>query len=85
MPFPRHYFYTFLTAAPPEVIPDPNARAVHRLLSVINPTDAPILVAAIESGADCLVTGNSRHFTPAVATSVGFPIFSPAEYVARLA
>ena len=46
-----------------------------------SPFGAP---AAILSASDCLVTGNSRHFTPEVERCVGFRILSPAAYLAEL-
>ncbi len=66
---------------PPEVMQDPAPAALQRTLSLINPADAVILAAALTSHADCLVTGNTRDFTPAVAAASGLRILTPTEYV----
>ena len=73
----------FLTEAPPEVCPDPTVDAVSQARAWIHPNDAPILAPMMTSGADCLVTGNSRHFTADVARRAGVRIVSPADYVAE--
>jgi predicted nucleic acid-binding protein len=75
---------TFLTNAPPEVCADPLPAEVRRVSAFINATDAPILAAAIKCGADCLVTGNTRHFTAQVARQANLAIFTPAAYLAHV-
>lgn len=75
---------TLLTNAPPEICADPTPAEVRRAAHWINLDDAPILAAALNAGADCLVTGNTRHFTQAVADSAGIPNMTPAGYLARL-
>jgi predicted nucleic acid-binding protein len=46
--------------------------------------DAPILLAAIETGADYLVTGDLEHFGPYFGQSVGgVHILRPRDYLAR--
>ena len=75
----------FLTQAPPELWPDPTPQEIERARECINPADAPILAAALRSEADCIVTGNTRHFTPNVARRAGVAIFTPAEYEEQLA
>jgi predicted nucleic acid-binding protein len=74
----------FLTVTPPEICPDPSDEANELALALIHWKDAPILAAMIISGADCLVTGNSRHFTADVARQAGIRIVSPADYVSAL-
>ncbi len=44
-------------------------------------TQMPHLAAAIQSDADCLVTGNTRHFTAEVAERAGIAILRPADYM----
>ena len=51
---------TFLLNAPPEVIPDPPHGAVATLQPSVNPMDAPIIAAALSSGAEFLVSGDLR-------------------------
>lgn len=76
--------HTFLTHAPPELCADPTLKEAEIARRLIHPSDAPILAAARTSGADCIVTGNTRHFTPTVAQRGGIKIFTPAPYVAQL-
>jgi len=75
----------FLRDTPPDFAVDPTLEEVQAVAHCINWTDAPILAAAIKSGADCLVSGNTRHFTQAAAACAGIPILTPAAYVATLA
>lgn len=75
---------TFLVNAPPELTGDPRPAEVGHMGSFINAVDAPILAAAVQSGADCLVTGNTRHFTAEVARQAKISIFTPAAYLATL-
>ena len=44
-------------------------------------TDEPFLEAAIAGDADCLITGNSKHFPP--AKRQGMTVLSPAEFLER--
>ena len=57
---------------------------VERVIPFINRDDAPILAAALQSGADCFVTGKTRHFTRELSDRVGIPIFTPADYLVSL-
>lgn len=46
-----------------EVVPEARREQIHRALSLgIHEKDAPVLAAAAQAGADCLVTGDKRHF-----------------------
>lgn len=78
------WLQTFLTNAPPEICIDPTPKAVRRIRRWINPADAPILAAAIKTRADCLVTGNTRHFTEQVAKAAKVTIFTPSQFLASL-
>jgi predicted nucleic acid-binding protein len=75
---------TFLTNAPPEIAPAPTAEEIQAARACINRVDAPILAAPKKCGADCVVTGNTRHFTPKVAECANVAIFTPREYVEKL-
>ena len=74
----------FLSDAWPQLCPDPAPHLVRRVRPLINAADAPILAAAIESGADCLVTGNTRHFTAEVSEKAGIAILTPTDYLRTL-
>lgn len=75
---------TFLTNAPPEICMDPTLKEVQRIGRFINPADAPILAAAIKTRADCLITGNTRHFTEQVAKAARVTIFTPSQFLSSL-
>ncbi|MGH2534719.1 MAG: PIN domain-containing protein [Thermomicrobiales bacterium] len=74
----------FLTNAPPEVCDDPTPEAFDAALRCIHPKDAPILAAALQSRVDCIVSGNTRHFTPEAARCAGMTFLTPAAYLADL-
>lgn len=46
--------------------------------------DVPVLVAAIKSGANWLLTNNREHFTEEVARRTGLRIASPYEFFAAV-
>jgi len=74
----------FLSGTPPEIVSVPSERAIEAAQHCINAKDAPILAAAIASGADCVVSGNTRHFNQQAAECAGIAIFTPAAYLALL-
>jgi predicted nucleic acid-binding protein len=74
----------FLTSTPPEICDDPSPADVQEAARCINAKDAPILAAALRTRADCLVSGNTRHFTPEVSRCAGISILTPAVYLAEL-
>jgi predicted nucleic acid-binding protein len=80
----RDDLHRLLTLRPPEIWPNPTSNRLIEASTMIHEKDAPVLAAAIMSGADCLVSGNTKHFTPAVATEAGLAIFTPAEYLDHL-
>ena len=47
--------------------------------SLLDPSDAPFLEVALAAGADCLVTGNARHY-PARCRG-GVRVVSPAKFM----
>jgi len=53
--------------------------AIPLSVSLPDPDDAPVLEVALAAKADCLVTGNLRHF-PARSRS-GIPVLSPREFL----
>ena len=70
----------------PELIPYPAAARVrsHRHL-IRHAADVPILLSAMASKPDWLLTHNTKHFTPAVAQRTGLRIASPTEFFRVLA
>jgi predicted nucleic acid-binding protein len=70
----------------PEMIPYPDVALVRRNRSLIrHEADVPVLLSAIASKPDWLLTHNTKHFTQAVAKRTGMRIATPAEFFRTLA
>jgi predicted nucleic acid-binding protein len=69
----------------PEVIPYPDTSLVRSSRYLIrHEADVPILLSAISSRPDWLLTHNTKHFTQAVAKRAGVRIATPAEFFRTL-
>lgn len=68
----------FMLSAAPEICPDPEDGEVRRLAACMGLEDAPILAAAIQCRADCLVTTDVRQLAPEVARCARFPVLAPS-------
>jgi predicted nucleic acid-binding protein len=65
----------------PEVVPYPDASLVRSSRYLIrHEADVPILLSAISSRPDWLLTHNTKHFTQAVAKRAGVRVATPAEF-----
>jgi predicted nucleic acid-binding protein len=67
--------------ARPEIVPLPSAREVaasRRLIA--HAADVPVLLSAMQSKPDWLLTHNTKHFTPQVAKRTGLQIGTPVEF-----
>jgi len=54
----------------PELVPDPNERAVHSSRHLVrHAADVPVLLSAMASHPDRSLTHNPKHFTQTVATA----------------
>jgi predicted nucleic acid-binding protein len=70
----------------PEIVPYPSKPAVLSSRHLIrHEADVPVLLSAMASRPDWLLTHNSKHFTKAVAQRTGLRIASPAEFFRELA
>jgi len=70
----------------PEVVPYPSKDLVRSSRHLIRQAaDVPVLLSAIASKPDWLLTHNTRHFTKAVAERTGLRIATPAEFFRALA
>ncbi|MCX6021921.1 MAG: PIN domain-containing protein [Chloroflexi bacterium] len=78
------FLRSWLNDSPPIEVEAPDEDEIAAARRFINVADAPILAAALKSGADCLVSGNTRHFTLEVGRLAGIPILTPSEYLATL-
>lgn len=77
-------FAEMLAAMTLEILPDPASDIVAHFLTMIESKDAPILAAAVNGNVDCLLTLNSKDFTPSVAHAAKLRIQTPGEFVVAL-
>jgi len=71
--------------ADPEVIPYPAAALVRSSRHLIrHAADVPVLLSAMASKPDWLLTHNTRHFTQAVERRTGLRIVTPATFFRTL-
>ena len=69
----------------PEIIMCPDSALVQSNRHLIrHETDAPVLLSAMASRPDWLLTHNTKHFTPAVAKRTGLRITTPIEFFRTL-
>jgi predicted nucleic acid-binding protein len=79
-------YTTLLTLARPERVPLPDVQDVMRARPLIRPAaDVPVLLSAMQSQPDWLLTHNTAHFTQAVATRTGLRIATPRRFFQTLA
>jgi predicted nucleic acid-binding protein len=70
----------------PEVVPYPARELLQSNRHLIrHAADVPVLLSAIASKPDWLLTHNTRHFTKAVAERTSLRIATPAEFFRALA
>ena len=75
-----------LTLTRPEIVPLPDLEAVVQARPLIrHAADVPVLLSAMQSQPDWLLTHNTAHFTPAVATRTGLQIATPRTFFQSLA
>jgi predicted nucleic acid-binding protein len=69
----------------PELVPYPRKRLVHSSRNLIgHEADVPVLLSAVASKPDWLLTHNTKHFTKAVAQQRSLRIATPAEFFRAL-
>jgi len=64
-----------------QIVPDPNPADLHLYAGRSDPSDLPILVAALQNGCSCLVSFNTEHFQPGHSDVTALP---PGEFLTRL-
>jgi predicted nucleic acid-binding protein len=68
-----------------ELVPYPDEQLVRASRHLIrHESDVPVLLSAIASKPDWLLTHNTRHFTKAVAQRIALRIATPAEFFRTL-
>ncbi|HZW91434.1 MAG TPA: PIN domain-containing protein [Candidatus Eremiobacteraceae bacterium] len=69
----------------PELVPYPHAELVHSSRHLIrHVTDVPVLLSAVASKPDWLLTHNTKHFTAAVAQRTSLRIATPSQFFREL-
>ena len=70
----------------PEIVPYPDPAAVTANRHLIrHAADVPVLLSAMASGPDWLLTNNTKHFTRSVSQRTGLRIATPSEFFRALA
>jgi len=71
--------------AKPEIVPYPDADLVRSNRHLIrHAADVPVLLSAVASRPDWLLTHNTKHFTKTVAQRTSLRIATPAEFFRTL-
>lgn len=69
----------------PEIVPYPSQAEVKAARHLIrHESDVPVLLSAVASRPDWLLTHNTKHFTPSVARRTGLRIATPVEFFQAL-
>ena len=79
-------YATLLALTRPEMVPLPAPQDVMQARHLIrHAADVPVLLSAMQSRPDWLLTHNTAHFTPAVAERTGLRIATPRVFFQALA
>lgn len=79
-----HYAH-LIALMKPEVVPYPDQAEVKAARHLIrHAADVPVLLSAMASHPDWLLTHNTKHFTPVVARRTGLRIATPVEFFSAL-
>ena len=85
LPAARPVFDDFMSRLKLEIIPFPEEEKMEKYRGVIVDEDLPVLVSAIECRANCLVTGDKKHFGKIRnRKDIPLKICSPSEFVETL-
>jgi len=82
--FPRLLmeYRDYMRSCEPTLVADPTPAQVKAAVPMVGEDDAPILAAALQSGAQFLITWNTRHFmTPKVPKDLPVQILNPGEFI----
>lgn len=78
-------YRAFMKVFKPILVDDPSVMEIKKFLKFINPDDAPILAAAVSSGADYLITWDKKHFiAPSVKSYTGIKVVTPGDFLKEL-
>ena len=73
-----------LFGKPPELVMDPTVEEVHQAGTRLNPEDAPIWAAAVNSEAEYFVTGDRTFLREVRAAQTSLTVLTPRELIDRL-
>ena len=76
------HYHRLVKLTGPEIVPYPAQALVRR--HIIRHADVPVLLSAMVSKPDWLLTHNTKHFTQTVANRTGLRIATPAEFFRTL-
>jgi len=80
-----HDYYRLIALMRPEIVLYPDGRLVHASRHLIrHESDVPVLLSAMASKSDWVLTHNRRHFTQEVARKCGLRIATPADFFRTL-
>ena len=75
------HYRRLITLTRPETVPYPDEALVDSSRHLIrHAADVPVILSAISSQPDWLLTHNTKHFTKAVAKRTGVRIATPADF-----
>lgn len=75
-------YRNYIKILAPIMVDDPAKTEVKKFSKVIHPDDAPILTAAILSGADYLITWDKKHFlNKKIITASNIGIITPGDFL----
>jgi predicted nucleic acid-binding protein len=78
-------YHRLINLTDPEPVPYPQASLVHESRHLIRHlSDVPVLLSAMASKPDWVLTHNTKHFTATVATRTRLRIATPAEFFRTL-
>lgn len=78
-------YRSLITLTSPELVPHPSKDLVHSSRHLIrHASDVPVLLSAMASKPDWLLTHNTKHFTKAIAQRSRLRIATPAEFFRAL-
>jgi hypothetical protein len=78
-------YHRMLRLTSPELVPYPSKELVVSSRHLIrHAADVPVLLSAMASRTDWLLTHNTKHFTPAVAERTGVRIATPQQFFQTL-
>ena len=79
------HYHRLVKLTGPEIVPYPAESLVHSSRHLIrHAADVPVLLSAMASKPDWLLTHNTKHFTQGVANRTGVRIATPAEFFRTL-